>query len=46
MHKEGSCSSVWEILPLMGGRTVACTRYIQASSVLKRLLYLFDIDLE
>ena len=29
--------SVWAILPLRVGRTVACRRHIQASSALRRL---------
>ena len=43
MPNESSCSSVWAILPLREGRTVACSRRIQASSALRRLPYLCDM---
>ena len=42
IHREGRYSSVWAILPLRLGRTVACRRYIQASSRLRKLPYLSD----
>ena len=40
MYKESSCSSIWAILLLRGGRIVACRRYIQASLALRKLLNL------